>query len=221
MVDNIYYSNFGCEKESIWGVQKMKIQIVLFDGFGELVSFAPFEVLKRAIEEGAPFTVELVSSVQKQEVTISFGITVKLHDFLRMDNRPDLLIVPGGGWNHKAEHGARKQAELGTLTETIREMHNEGTIVAGVCTGGMLLAASGILNDKKATMHHLAQSEMSEYGAEFLPYRIVDQGDIITVRGVTSGIDLALWVIEKFASPKIAAAVEYRMEYERRGVVWK
>ena len=198
----------------------MKIQIVLFDGFGELVSFASFEVLKRAIEEGAPFTVELVSSVQKQEVTTSFGVTVKLHDFLRMDNRPDLLIVPGGGWNHKAEHGARKEAELGTLTKIIREMHNEGTIVAGVCTGGMLLATSGILNDKKATMHHLAQSEMSEYGAEFLPYRIVDQGNVITARGVTSGLDLALWITEKFASPKIAAAVEYRMEYERRGVVW-
>lgn len=60
---------------------KMKIQIVLFDGFGELVSFAPFEVLNRAIEEGAPFTVELVSSERKQEVTTSFGVTVKLHDF--------------------------------------------------------------------------------------------------------------------------------------------
>ncbi|PHD56765.1 DJ-1/PfpI family protein [Bacillus wiedmannii] len=199
----------------------MKIQIVLFDGFGELVSFAPFEVLKRAIEEGAPFTVELVSSERKQEVTTSFGVTIKLHDFLRMDNRPDLLIVPGGGWNHKAEHGARKEAELGTLTKIIREMHNEGTIVAGVCTGGMLLAASGILNDKKATMHHLAQGEMSEYGAELLPYRIVDQGNVITARGVTSGLDLALWITEKFASPKIAVAVEYRMEYERRGVVWK
>lgn len=199
----------------------MKIQIVLFDGFGELVSFAPFEVLKRAIEEGAPFTVELVSSEPKQEVTTSFGVTVKLHDFLRMDNRPDLLIVTGGGWNHKAEHGARKEVELGTLTKIIREMHNEGTIVAGVCTGGMLLAASGILNDKKATMHHLAQSEMSEYGAELLPYRIVDQGNVITARGVTSGVDLALWITEKFASSQIAAAVEYRMEYERRGVVWK
>ncbi|MGG0262147.1 DJ-1/PfpI family protein [Bacillus mycoides] len=199
----------------------MKIQIVLFDGFGELVSFAPFEVLKRAIEEGAPFTVELVSSESKQEVTTSFGVTVKLHDFLRMDNRPNLLIVPGGGWNHKAEHGARKQVEIGTLTKMIREMHNEGTIVAGVCTGGMLLAASGILNDKKATMHHLAQSEISQYGAELLHYRIVDQGDIITARGVTSGIDLGLWITERFASPKIAAAVEYRMEYERRGVVWK
>lgn len=198
----------------------MKIQIVLFDGFGELVSFAPFEVLKRAIEEGAPFTVELVLSEPKQEVTTSFGVTVKLHDFLRIDNRPDLLIVPGGGWNHKAEHGARKEAELGTLTKMIREMHNEGTIVAGVCTGGMLLAASGILNDKKATMHHLAQSEMSEYGAEFLPYRIVDQGNVITARGVISGVDLGLWITERFASPKIATAVEYRMEYERWGVVW-
>lgn len=156
----------------------MKIQIVLFDGFGELVSFAPFEVLNRAIEEGAPFTVELVSS-------------------------------------------ERKQAELGTLTKMIREMHNEGTIVAGVCTGGMLLAASGILNDKKATMHHLAQSKMRKYGAELLPYRIVDQGDIITARGVTSGVDLGLWITERFASSKIAAAVEYRMEYERRGVVWE
>ncbi|WP_368905640.1 DJ-1/PfpI family protein [Bacillus wiedmannii] len=199
----------------------MKIQIVLFDGFGELVSFAPFEVLKRAIEESAPFKIELVSSEPKQEITTSFGVTVKLHDFLRMDNRPDLLIVPGGGWNHKAKYGARKQAELGTLTEMIKEMHNEGTIVAGICTGGMLLAASGILNDKKATMHHLAQNEISEYGAEFLHYRIVDQGDLITARGVTSGIDLALWITEKFASSKIAAAVEYRMEYERRGVVWK
>ncbi|MBX0350853.1 DJ-1/PfpI family protein [Bacillus toyonensis] len=199
----------------------MKIQIVLFDGFGELVSFAPFEVLKRAIEEGAPFMIEFVSSEPKQEVTTSFGVTVKVHDFLRMDNRPDLLIVPGGGWNHKAEYGARKQAELGTLTKMIREMHNEGTIVAGVCTGGMLLAESGMLNDKKATMHHLAQSEINKYGAELLPYRIVDQGDMITARGVTSGIDLGLWITEKFASSKIAAAVEYRMEYERRGVVWK
>jgi len=198
----------------------MKIQIVLFDGFGELVSFAPFEVLKRAIEEGAPFTVDLISSEPKQEITTSFGVTLKLNDFLRMDNRPDLLIVPGGGWNHKAEHGARKQAELGTLTKLISEMHNEGTIVAGVCTGGMLLAASGILNGRKATMHDLAQNELIEYGAELLRYRIVDQGDIITARGVTSGLDLGLWITERFASAKIAAAVEYRMEYERRGVVW-
>ena len=58
----------------------MKIQIVLFDGFGARL-LCTFEVLKRAIEEGAPFTVEFVSSEPKQEVTTSFGVTVKLHDF--------------------------------------------------------------------------------------------------------------------------------------------
>ncbi|MGQ0440258.1 DJ-1/PfpI family protein, partial [Bacillus sp. B-TM1] len=77
----------------------------------------------------------------------------------------------------------------------------------------MLLAASGILNGQKATMHHLAQGEINKYGAELLPYRIVDQGAVITTRGVTSGIDLGLWITEKFASSKIAAAVEYRMEF--------
>ncbi|MGR5876980.1 DJ-1/PfpI family protein [Bacillus pacificus] len=192
----------------------------MFDGFGELVSFAPFEVLKRAIEEGAPFTVEFVSSEPKQEVTTSFGVTVKLHDFLRMDNRPDLLIVPGGGWNHKAEHGVRKQAELGTLTKMIREMNNEGTIVAGVCTGRYATGCIRYIERSKGNNASFGAGEMSEYGAELLPYRTVDQGNVITARGVTSGLDLALWITEKFASPKIAAAVEYRMEYERRGVVW-
>ena len=52
-------------------------------------------------------------------------------------------------------------------------------------------------------MHHLAQSEMSAYGAELLPYRIVDQGNVITARGVTSGVDLGLWITERFASPKL------------------
>ena len=112
----------------------MKIQIVWFDGFGELVSFAPFEVLKRAIEEGAQFIVEFVSVNKRRKLLPRLELQLNYMIFTK-ENRPDLLIVPGGGWNHKAEHGARKQAELGTLTKMISEMHNAGTIVAGVCTG--------------------------------------------------------------------------------------
>ena len=134
-----------------------------------------------------------------------------------MENRPDLLIVPGGGWNHKAEHGARKQAELGTLTKMISEMHNAGTIVAGVCTGGMLLAASGILNGRKATMHYLAQDEMSEYGAELLHYRIADRGDVITARGVTSGVDLGLWMRKDSQALKLRLPLN--TEWNMRGEV--
>ncbi|MBP0723987.1 DJ-1/PfpI family protein [Bacillus sp. RG28] len=200
----------------------MKIQIVLFDGFGELVAFAPFEVLKRANECGAEFQVEMVSSEPKREVVTSFGVKVMVDDYLRIDNRPDLLIVPGGGWNHKANFGAKREAEKGDLPKLISELHAKGTIIAGVCTGGMLIAASGILEGEKATTHFLAKDELKEsYGADVLSYRIVDNGNIITARGVTSGVDLGLWIIERFAGANIAAAVESRMEYERRGVTWR
>ncbi|MGE6259273.1 DJ-1/PfpI family protein [Heyndrickxia sporothermodurans] len=199
----------------------MKIQIVLFEGFGELVALAPYEVLKRGIEAGAPFEIELVTSRSQKEVVASFGVKVTVHDFLRLDNRPDLLIIPGGGWNHKAQHGARQEAEKGELTQIISAMHDEGTIVCGVCTGGMLMAASGILKDKRVAMHYLAKDELPRYGADYLGYRIVDEGSVITTRGVTSGIDLGLWIIERFSGAEIAAAVEHRMEYERRGVIWR
>lgn len=85
----------------------------------------------------------------------------------------------------------------------------------------MLMAASGILRDKKVAMHYLSKDELSKYGADYAGYRIIDEGSVITSRGVTSGIDLALWIIERFAGADIAAAVEHRMEYERRGVVWR
>jgi len=200
----------------------VKVQIVLFDGFGELVAFAPFEVLTRANECGAEFQVELVSSEPKREVFTFYGVKVVVDDYLRMDNQPDLLIVPGGGWNHKANLGAKREAEKGDLPKLISELHAKGTIIAGVCTGGMLIAASGILNEKNATTHYLAKDELREtYGADVLSYRIVDNGDIITARGVTSGVDLGLWITERFAGANIAAAVENRMEYERRGVIWR
>ncbi|NDI33908.1 DJ-1/PfpI family protein [Chengkuizengella sediminis] len=199
----------------------MNIQIVLFEGFGEMVALAPYEVLNRAKENGAPFHVQLVGSGRSLQLKASYGVQVFVEEHLRISNRPDLLIVPGGGWNHQSIHGVRNEVEKGYLPKMFSEMSSLGTIIAGVCTGGMLLGASGILKGKKATMHHLATEELKTYGAELLNYRIVDDGDVITARGVTSGIDLALWITERFAGSQIAASVENRMEYERRGVVWQ
>ena len=99
----------------------------------------------------------------------------------------------------------------------ISEMHNAGTIVAGVCTGGMLLAASGILNGRKATMHYLAQDEMSEYGAELLHYRIADQG-ILSLQE-----ELLQELIWDFGSRKDSQALKLRLplntEWNMRGEV--
>ncbi len=162
----------------------MKIQIVLFDGFGELVAFSPYEVLNRANECGADFHVQLVSLEEKSEVLASFGTKVQVEDVLKLDNKPDLLIVPGGGWNHKADLGLKREAELGKLPKLIYELHEKGTIIAGICTGGMLMAVSGIMKHKKACMHHLAKDDLQSFGVEVLNHRIVDYGMLLHREGL-------------------------------------
>jgi transcriptional regulator GlxA family with amidase domain len=51
--------------------------------------------------------------------------------------------------------------------------------------------------------------------------RVVDDGDLVTAGGVTSGLDLALHLLERSYGPTVAIAVEKLFEYERRGTVWK
>lgn len=204
----------------------MRIQIVVFDGFDELDAIAPYEALRRAQELGADFTIQLVTLDEQPEVTAFYGLRIRANGVLwrRGDDasaRPDIVIVPGGGWNHPSPTGARIEAQRGALPATLAELHAEGVILAGVCTGGMLLAAAGLLSERTATTHHLAHDELRASGAALTHARVIDTGDIITASGVTSGLDLALWLIERFASPQIATGVEDRLEYERRGTVWR
>ncbi len=198
----------------------MRIDIALFDGFDELDALAPFEVLRRAAEFGADLRARLVTLDPAIEVTAFYGLRVAVEGTPEEGQRPDLLIVPGGGWNHHGSRGARAEAERGDLPASLARLHAQGVILAGVCTGAMLIASAGLLKGRAATTHHLALDELRAAGAEVIHARVVDDGDVITAGGVTSGLDLALWLVERFASPAIAIAVESRMEYERRGTVW-
>jgi len=58
-------------------------------------------------------------------------------------------------------------------------------------------------------------------GAEIINARVVDDGEVITAAGVTSGLDLALWVLERYFNSETAHKVETMLEYERRGPVWR
>jgi transcriptional regulator GlxA family with amidase domain len=86
----------------------------------------------------------------------------------------------------------------------------------------MLLAAAGLLQGRPATTHHAALADLAATGARVIPAaRVVDDDRTLTAGGVTSGLDLALWIVERFVSPAAAQDVERRMEYERRGTVWR
>ncbi len=197
----------------------MKVQIVLFDGFDELDAIAPFEVLKTAAEVGADMRVELVTLDAASEVVAAHGLWVRPEGRLDYDDRPDVLVVPGGGWNSRASKGAWGEAERGELPEAIARLYKSGTTVATVCTGGMLAQAAGLTTGRPATTHHGAVEELRASGTEVVDARVVDDGELITAGGVTSGLDLALWLVERHFGVDVALSVQREMEYERRGTV--
>jgi transcriptional regulator GlxA family with amidase domain len=85
----------------------------------------------------------------------------------------------------------------------------------------MLVAQAGLLKGRPAITHHVAVEELRAIGAEIVNARVVDDGNIVTSAGVTSGLDLTLWLIERYFNAQIAHEVEQELDYERRGTVWR
>jgi transcriptional regulator GlxA family with amidase domain len=190
----------------------VRIAILVFDGFDELDALGPYEVFRNA-----GLDARLVTRDPQERVTGSHGLAVEVQGAL--DGSFDLVVVPGGGWNDRAERGAWAEAQRGDLPRELARLHGDGTPLASVCTGGMLLSAAGLLRGRPATTHRSALAELREAGADAREERVVDDGDIVTAGGVTSGIDLALWVVERELGREAAERVAREMEYERRGGV--
>jgi transcriptional regulator GlxA family with amidase domain len=197
----------------------MLTEILVFPGFDELDAFGPLEVLRNAAGAGADFQVRLVAVDSVQDVRGAHGLRVGVDGMLGSHGRPELIVIPGGGWVARAEHGARTEAERGTIPLAIADAYRSGTILASVCTGAMLIAAAGLLDGRRATTHHGAIKDLRNSGAEIVDARIVDDGDIITAGGVTSGIDLGLYLVERIASRDLANRCAANLEYERRGPI--
>ena len=198
--------------------RELSIEILVFDGVDELDALAPYRVLRGAIGAGADFAVRLVTLTAVDEVTASCGLRFRPDGVL---GEPDILVVPGGGWAARAEIGAWGEAQRGVIPAAIAMQAKRGKTIATVCTGAMLAAYGGLTADRNAITHHAAIEGLRASGANVVEARVVDDGDLISAGGVTSGLDLALWLVERFASPEIAAKVATNLEYERRGSVWR
>ncbi|MGS2810475.1 DJ-1/PfpI family protein [Nocardia sp. MW-W600-9] len=220
----------------------MHIQIVLFDGFDPLDVIAPYEVLYAggAASDGA-ITVELVTAEGSREVVSGTGgLALRAAGTLDLE-RADMLVVPGAS-GRVGEPGEIPAEEVGagewkqdefipvllgrTLTTELpvllaQAMKDPDITVATVCGGSLVLAMAGLLEGRHATTHHMGLDMLDATGAHAVAARIVDDGDLITGAGVTSGLDLGLYLLERELGPRIAHAVEELFAHERRGTVWR
>lgn len=195
----------------------MRIEIVVFDGFDELDAIAPFEVLRSAQRYATDWDVALVAAAAPGTVTAAHGLVLHLSETL---GAPDALIVPGGGWGERAERGTWGEVQRGELPARIAELAPSCAWVASVCTGAMLLSAAGLTAGRRATTHHGAHGDLAAAGAHVIAdARVVDDGDLLTAGGVTSGLDLALWIVEREAGATIADRVAEQIEHKRSGAI--
>jgi transcriptional regulator GlxA family with amidase domain len=189
----------------------MRIDIVIYEGFDELDAIGPFEVLSQAARMGADVSTRLVTLEPVEWVTASHGLEVKPHGVL--DAAADFVVVVGGGWGGRGQRGAWGEAQRGRLPARLAELHRAGTPLAAVCTGGMLLVAAGLLKGRPAVTHHSARDELVASGAVWSDHRVVDDGDVVTSGGVTSGLDLALWLVERHFGAELKARVAAHIEH--------
>ena len=187
------------------------IDIVLFDGVDELDAVGPLEVLRGAAAQGADLAVRLVTRTEPLEVTGQHGLRLRADAVY--EPGADVLLVPGGGWVARAATGAWAEAERGDWLPLIRAAADAGVVLAGVCTGVMLLARAGVIGDRPATTHQAAKPDLEEAGVKVADERVVDAGGLVTAGGVTSGIDLGLHLVERLAGREAAEAEARRLEY--------
>jgi transcriptional regulator GlxA family with amidase domain len=194
--------------------RRRRIDVVVYDGFDELDALGPLEVFRRAARRGAELQARLVTPTRQKIVRGAHGVGV-LADGIAEPGRADVLVVAGGGWVARADVGAWGEARRGHLPALLRRAALVADVVAGVCTGVMLLALAGAIGTRPATTHHGARRDLAAAGATVVTDRIVDDGDLVTCAGVTSGIDLALWLVEREFSRELADQVAEDMEYSR------
>jgi transcriptional regulator GlxA family with amidase domain len=190
--------------------RKIKVGILLFNEV-EVLDFAgPFEVFSLAADGDVQLFEVITIGETGDLISARNGLSIK--PIVSFNDAPtlDLLIVPGGYGAEEIEiHNAK-------LIEWIAEQRKQVKVLASVCTGTFLLAKAGLIEGRSVTTHWMDVSRLAkEYpGAKVLSdVKYVDDGDIVSSGGISSGISMSLYLVGRLVSPAIAQATAKRMEY--------
>lgn len=182
----------------------MQIAVPIYPGFTALDAIGPYDVLSRL-----PGADVVFCAIEPGETRTESGILGVVADrALSEVSNPDVIVVPGGVGNR------RLLDPDGEMVRWIADVHERTEWTTSVCTGSLLLAAAGILDGIEATTHWAARDDLAELGAVPVPERVVERGKVMTAAGVSSGIDMALTLVDRIAGPLVAQAIQLGIEYD-------
>ncbi|MCC7079881.1 MAG: DJ-1/PfpI family protein [Burkholderiales bacterium] len=183
----------------------MKAALVVFDGMTMLDFIGFYDAITRLPRMG--FMPEFTWSVcaRTAQVSDERGLRLLADRTGESLEGCDLLFVPGGMGTRTLQHDA-------PFVEWLRSA-SAARYKVSVCTGALLLGAAGYLRGLSATTHPSALDELKPYCAKVLRERIVDQGPIVTGGGVSTSIDLGLYLVERLAGTEAREKIARQMDY--------
>ena len=190
------------------------VGILLFDDIEVLDFCGPFEVFSVAratddAERANPLFHVLTIAERNEIVRCRGGLMVQPHHSI-IDHRPlDILVVPGG-------QGTRRERTNRVLLDWIAAQARQVELTTSVCTGAFLLAATGLLDGKRATTHWASIDWLRQTYPDLDvrdDERVVDEGHIMTSAGVSAGIDMALHIVARLHGEAVATSTARQMEY--------
>lgn len=181
----------------------MQVVFLFYEGMTALDVVGPHEVLcrlpsakvMRVARHPGPIKTDSVGLI----LTAEYGIEDVSH--------ADVLVIPGAGT-------ATTLRDDPEILAWVRSIHQTTKWTTSVCTGSLILGASGILLGLYATTHWAVFDRLEAWGAKPTHKRVVEDGKVMTAAGVSAGIDMALTLMAKIAGPQIAQAVQLGIEYD-------
>jgi transcriptional regulator GlxA family with amidase domain len=185
---------------------------------------------------GKPFTLRIVSvdgsganccgadDDTRWFVTGIHGITLGTESWDGAE-LPDILIVAGG--NIEPDTGIMRQMKNPAFVDVIARQHARGMPVVSVCTGAFGLVGAGIAQGRRMTTHPGLLNRLAGEGVHVVnpdwEARVVDDGDIISCGGVTSGLDEALYLVQTFwpGDPQLESDVRGFVDFPYRSPIAK
>jgi len=174
-----------------------------------VIDFAgPWEVFQDAtgMDKGG---FQLYTVAEKIEpIQVSGGMKVVPNYRFENAPAPKVIVIPA------------QAGDTDVMIRWIREATKNTDVTMSVCTGAFVLAKTGLLSGKAATTHHYAYSDLAMQYPDIQVkrgYRFVEEGKIATAGGLTSGMDLALRVVERYYGREKAEATAFNLEYQGKG----